>query len=270
MGNSYRTSGATSTGANWRAGLEQLEKARAELRDYGHMMSDYERLTAQRAVDELKERVTPSAQRGMLNEYYGALETWQAAGRELDRHTAREIASWEPAKLRDELQLTRMFVDQALRAGREAPAELARIYREAKQSGDRYKIRAAAEIVRGAFANFDGSAAELNERVSVKRLTDQAEHDLAELRTTDAMRSGAELRSQAWEQFLTRRAELQSTGLALDGVDPSDVFATGALATAMKRVQADAAGRVHVLDENDPAVTGIYLKKPPVVVEATF
>jgi len=223
-------------------------------------MSEYERKAAQRALSELRETSGPAVLGGALAEHEQALDLFRRAQGAVHQALAREIARWSPSKLLAELQVTQVLVNQALQAGDFGGLE--RIYQEAKDSGDLHKLRAAGEVMKTALASAQATGRTTQEqRAEINKLVQQAAGDLAELRRTDEMHQAEQLAEDAWRHYSEIRTEARQAGQAINGEDPVSFYATGPLARALKRVKHDAqTGQVRILREDDPAVTGIYIK----------
>jgi len=243
--------------------LRSIKTARRELAEYGQQMSEYERGVAQRALAELRQTSGPDILGGVLSELDQALDLYRKAQGATHTAVAREIARWSPSRLRDEMQLASLLIDQALRSG--DFGALSKLYEEARASDDQYKQRALAESVKSALASAQATGRTTQEqRLILDQLARRAAQDLAELRTTPELEQSRQLVEDCWLHFSSLRQEAREAGLEVNGVDPVSFYATGPLAQTLKRVRQDPeTGRVTILPEDSPEVTGVLIKGAP-------
>lgn len=259
---SYRNS-RQAHGATWRDNLAEIQAYKQELATYGGQMSQYERGAAEREIKRMVDLHYGSIVQGLISEHQGSIAIYQDALKGVDKARAKEIMSWDAATLKAELDLVRMRMDQVLSepdnafdkgAGRAAAVRA--IYEESIASGDRHKVRAAAEIVRGVASK--GAGVDQDGRFVLTSLASDAKQRLAELRTSPEFDQAQEGVQVAWLALQAKGNEV--AGLArVVGSDDGGAFAGGPLTRSLNRVTINQHGQPVILSENDPQVTGIGL-----------
>lgn len=252
-------------GYSWLNHLEDLKAARQELKEYGGMMTAYERSVIQRDIAERVARATQPVTAGALGEFEAAAESYRLAGAMRARAKTEEVRRWDSVKLKNEMETARALVQLALAmpsgsfVSQPSPAERLRvIYQDAKDSGDLHRMRAAAEVMSTAYPLTDGM--QPDERFEINHLAHEAERDLAALRVTEAMTQAQAEEVEAARALVEQKDRLEKTYEILHGGQPSVFDPFDPLLRAANRVQVDERGGLVLLDENDPKVTGIEFR----------
>lgn len=254
----YNGSGKMLASDNWRDALKRLQDARAELEQYGSMMTQYERMVIQRDLNARKEQAYQQISAGVVGEYWGAFKKYQDAGQGYQRAVKDEINRWDTGKLANELQTAQTLVNLALADNEGIPARLEGLYREAQQSGDAHKQRAVFEVLKSVMPKVSGQT-----RLEVNGVVNLAARDLDALRVTNDMLAAQDAQEQAFNEFSNTREELVRVGAFFEQ-DPTHPMAGGDVFTrAYKMVQRDANGKIIAVPEDHPSVTGVYVKGEP-------
>lgn len=250
------------TAATWRDQYKILKEAKGEYERYAGIMSGYEQTIIARDIKARMEQHRSAITAGALSDYNAVLSRYQGAEAATQRAKKAEIARWgDAAKLVSEMQAAEMLLKQAMETTDNAivgpgktstSAALEALYQEARDSGDIYKQRAAAEVFKAAVTEARKYG---RDAVVINRIAVQAAQDLEQLRFTDEMRAAEEGKAQAWQEYLTARRDLVEIGTFVDGYSPEDTFAQGPFALAVKRVQRDEAGNVSILSPDDPEIS---------------
>jgi hypothetical protein len=133
-------------------------------------------------------------------------------------------------------------------------AKLEAIFNEAKQSEDKFKQRAACEVIQTCLSKVDGA-----NKIPVNSLVRAAERDLVELRQTEGMNQAQQRINEAWDKFINIREELIDVSKTMGQGDPSGPFASGFLARAIRKVQRDEqTGDLVIYPDDAPEVTGVW------------
>lgn len=248
--------------ADWRAAVKLIEAQRAEIRENSNIMSEYERLSHRREIEDTVAEWGSVIFAGISREYTTALEAFAKTKQDIDKAKMREIARWESGRLREEMDLLNMRVNMALKprdavfGGAKPAQEISALYQEALESGDPVKKRAAAEIMKGLtdrVSNLDQDT-----RLLVNRVSKQAEADLTQLRTTEDLQRSIQAHQEAWSQVAQIWDEMRTVGQVIEGEDPAGIMAGGAYAKALRRVQIDRmTGTIQVYPEDSVEVTGV-------------
>ena len=253
---------------DWLAKLNQIKEARSEYNKIERILTPYERQTIFGNIKADAEANYSRVYNGVKARLDAAVGNYKAAAAKRAAAIAKEINSWDAGKLNDELQAfqTRVNMElgkkdvQGIFSGQSAASSIERLYQEAQASGDRYKMRAAAEVLRA--ANVEKLPSE--QQMQVQLLARAASDNLEALRNTDDIQNAIDQENAAIKQmqdeqkFVREAAEVMfDEGGQIFGRDVSNF---GKLASTVK-VERDAGGRVNIkiLDINDPEITGIDL-----------
>lgn len=255
-------------GNDWLSKLNQIKEARSEYNKIERILSPYERQTIFGNIKADAEANYSRVYNGVKARLDAAVGNYKAAAAKRAAAIAKEINSWDDGKLNNALQAfqTRVNMElgkkdaQGIFSGQSAAASIERLYQEAQASGDRYKMRAAAEVLRA--ANVEKLPSE--QQMEVQLLARTASDNLEALRNTDDIQNAIDQENAAIKQmqdeqkFVREAAEVMfDSGGKIFGRDASNL---GKLASTVK-FERDAAGHVNIkiLDINDPEITGIDL-----------
>lgn len=253
---------------DWLSKLNQIKEARSEYNKIERILSPYERQTIFGNIKADAEANYSRVYNGVKARLDAAVGNYKSAAAKRAAAIAKEINSWDAGKLNDELQAfsTRVSMElskkdaQGIFSGQPAAKRIEALYQEAQASGDRYKMRAAAEVLRAA----DVEKLPSEQQMQVQLLARAASDNLEALRNTDDIKEAIDLEDAAIEamqneqKFVREAAEVMfDEGGQIFGRDVSNF---GKLASTVK-VERDAGGRVNIkiLDINDPEITGIDL-----------
>ena len=100
-----------------------------------------------------------------------------------------------------------MLIDQAIHADgnirEDVVDRLNKIYSEVKESGDKYKYRAAAEVMKSAVTK--AKHLDTDARMKVNRIAQQSKRDMQEIRSTPGMAKAYEHAEEAWTEYRAAR-----------------------------------------------------------------
>ena len=246
----------------WRDRLEIIKAAKKELSDYYSIMTTYERATAEREIGHLKEQNNPVITEGVLGEHEIAINRLNIAHRKVKRLTQAEIASWDAQKLAAEMQVYNMLIDQAVNTKSGATdsrvsttTRLDKIYDEAWQSGDKYKQRAACEVMK----SLQGKASDPEAKITLNRFEQQAKQDLEKVRMTPELTKAYEEAEIDWQEYRTARQEVIRTSQDIGEGDPQQLYSGSPFSRAIRRVQIDReTNEIKILEADDPEITGVF------------
>lgn len=253
----------------WKDRLTVIRKARAELRQYEAIMTPYEKQSISRSIQEQVQRDYHIIFQGAADELNQHISSYQEAARKLERARAAEIASWDSSRLGTEMNTFQMLVDQVLGSGAKMPgfssgpdaaARLTKLYQEAKDSGDRYKLRAAAEVMQGIRGRVT-KGTPIEQAAALGGLARQAESDIEDIRFPDSLLDALDEKQQAATALLQERDAIAEIAEVM-GENPQVAFGnSGDLVKLIRRVQQDRqSGEVQVYALDAPEVTGIRWK----------
>lgn len=252
---------------DWLAKLNQIKEARSEYNKIERILTPYERQTIFGNIKADAEANYSRVYQGVKARLDAAVGNYKAAAAKRAAAIAKEINSWDAGKLNDELQAfqTRVNMElgkkdvQGIFSGQSAASSIERLYQEALASGDRYKMRAAAEVLRA--ANVEKLPSE--QQMQVQLLARAASDNLEALRNTDDIQNAIDQENAAIKQmqdeqkFVREAAEVMfDEGGQIFG---RDVSSFGKLASTIKFEREAGNVKIKILDINDPEITGIDL-----------
>ena len=254
-------------GNDWLSKLNQIKEARSEYNKIERILSPYERQTIFGNIKADAEANYSRVYQGVKARLDAAVGNYKAAAAKRAAAIAKEINSWDAGKLNNELQAfsTRVNMElgkkdaQGIFSGQPAAVSIERLYQEAQASGDRYKMRAAAEVLRA--ANVEKLPSE--QQMQVQLLARAASDNLEVLRNTDDIQNAIDQENAAIKQmqdeqkFVREAAEVMfDEGGQIFGRDVSNF---GKLASTIKFEREAGNVKIKILDINDPEITGIDL-----------
>ncbi len=254
-------------GNDWLSKLNQIKEARSEYNKIERILTPYERQTIFGNIKADAEANYGRVYQGVKARLDAAVGNYKAAAAKRAAAIAKEINSWDAGKLNDELQAFQMRVNmevgkkdaQGIFSGSPAAARVKQIYQEALASGDRYKMRAAAEVLRAA----DVEKLPSEQQMQVQLLARAASDNLEALRNTDDIQNAIDQENAAIKQmqdeqkFVREAAEVMfDEGGQIFGRDVSNF---GKLASTIKFEREAGNVKIKILDINDPEITGIDL-----------
>jgi len=252
---------------DWLAKLNQIKEARSEYNKIERILTPYERQTIFGNIKADAEANYSRVYQGVKARLDAAVGNYKAAAAKRAAAIAKEINSWDAGKLNDELQAfqTRVNMElgkkdvQGIFSGQSAASSIERLYQEALASGDRYKMRAAAEVLRAA----DVEKLPSEQQMQVQLLARAASDNLEALRNTDDIQNAIDQENAAIKQmqdeqkFVREAAEVMfDEGGQIFGRDVSNF---GKLASTIKFEREAGNVKIKILDINDPEITGIDL-----------
>ena len=252
-------------GNDWLSKLNQIKEARSEYNKIERILTPYERQTIFGNIKADAEANYSRVYNGVKARLDAAVGNYKAAAAKRAAAIAKEINSWDAGKLNDELQAfsTRVNMEvskkdaQGIFSGQPAAARIEALYQEALASGDRYKMRAAAEVLRAA----DVEKLPSEQQMQVQLLARAASDNLEALRNTDDIQNAIDQENAAIKQmqdeqkFVREAAEVMfDEGGQIFG---RDVSSFGKLASTIKFEREAGNVKIKILDINDPAITGI-------------
>ena len=252
---------------DWLSKLNQIKEARKEYSKIEHILTPYERQTIYGNIRADADANYGKVYNGVKAHFEGAISNYKAAAAKRASAIAKEINSWDAAKLNAELQAFQTHVNmelskkdaQGIFSGQPAARRIEQLYQEAQASGDRYKIRAAAEVLRA--ANVEKLPSD--QQMQVQLLARAASDNLEALRNTDDIQNAIDLENAAIkamqdeQAFVREAAEVMfDEGGQIFGRDVSNF---GKLASTIKFEREAGNVKIKILDINDPEITGIDL-----------
>ena len=204
---------------DWLAKLNQIKEARSEYNKIERILTPYERQTIFGNIKADAEANYSRVYQGVKARLDAAVGNYKAAAAKRAAAIAKEINSWDAGKLNDELQAFQMRVNmelgkkdvQGIFSGQPAAARIEALYQEALASGDRYKMRAAAEVLRAA----DVEKLPSEQQMQVQLLARAASDNLEALRNTDDIQNAIDQENAAIKQMQDAQRFVREAGAVM-------------------------------------------------------
>ncbi len=156
--------------------------------------------------------------------------------KDVTRAKANEAKRWDAQKLAANMQVYQARLDQAVAVARGNPVDLLErlkaIYNDAEDSGDDVQRRAAAEVLKIADSKVRGSVNDPGV-LEIHGLTQEAERDLAGLRTSPELEAAHKTAAVAFHDMNRRRDEVYKVADALGELFPNGTLNNGTFIKAI-------------------------------------
>ncbi len=250
---------------DWLSKLNQIKEARSEYNKIERILTPYERQTIFGNIKADAEANRGKIYQGVKARLDAAVNGYKAAAARRAGAIAKEINSWDANKLNSELQAfqTRVSMElgkrdaQGILSGQPAAAGIASLYREAIASGDRYKQRAAAEVLRA----MDTSKLPSEQRADVLMLSRAAIDNLEALRNTEEIKAAIEQENAAVKEMQDEQRFVKDAGVVMFEEGSSlmgrELGDFGKLASTIRFERSEGSVKINILGLDDPAITGI-------------
>lgn len=261
----YNTRQSQYNGNDWLAKLNQIKEARSEYNKIERILTPYERQTIWGNIKADAEANYSRVYQGVKARLDAAVGNYKSAAAKRAAAIAKEINSWDAGKLNDELQAFQMRVNmelgkkdtQGIFSGQPAARRIEALYQEAQASGDRYKMRAAAEVLRAA----DVEKLPSEQQMEVQLLARTASDNLEALRNTDEIKAAIEGENAAIKAMQDEQRFVREAGeVMFDGggsIFGREVSNFGKLASTIRFERSEGSVKINILGLDDPAITGI-------------
>lgn len=247
---------------DWIDAAAEIRRAKEELRKYEGIMTPYERQSISGSIQEKIASRYGFIYQGAAADLNGAKKQYKDTVSAREKARAQEITSWDSGKLGIEMNTFQMLVNREMEFNNGAPGFTRRadvsvrvktLYQEAMASGDRYKMRAAVEVVHG--INTDKTPKD--QAVELRILGRECESVLETLRTTPEMLKAAEAEKSAVKELFSAKELVKEVAVVM-GEDPDNLFAEGGFTKLLKTVQVDRySGEVKIFEMDSPEVSGV-------------
>lgn len=254
---------------DWRDSIKELKAAMDELNQYETIMTPYERETISRSIKSRREVVIPGVQPQIIAEWKAGIARYQEKDAAIGRERVKELNRWDNGRLGAEIGAVKTLVELALSGanshslgggtGQVFP-QLTRLFKDAMDSGDMYKQRAAAEV----FASMENIQlrSDLTDRAAVHGLVTRAKEVMPEIRVTDGMLAALDERDAAVESLRQLKGELDDASVALGWGKAAEMFSTGPIAAAFRGVKFNPDKSLTIYADDSPEVTGVHFVNP--------
>lgn len=259
---------SNSQDTGWRGKVAEIRSSTDEFNKYLSLMSPAERAIVGDSITKKKNAHYGEVAKGMRAELNEAAATYKGKLTALSNGQRKENASWDSARLGAEMHTFQTLTNMKLGMGAGAVnplaaapnvgTEISKLYEEWHSSGDRYKQRAAAEVMRSITPMID-KVKDHNQAAQLQVLAKQADEHLKDIRMPDELLDLALEASNAGESLLKKKAEFTDIAKIMGEVIDPVFGGTGDMSRLLRTVQFDRkTGQINVYAIDDPAVTGVY------------
>lgn len=247
---------------NWNDDLKRIKAAREKLNRDQAIMTPYERQENAASLHDEVHKTYPRVYKGLKADLDEKIGKYQKAKTDTANAKAREINSWDMAKLETESRVFRSMVTSALDnpgnplAGVPGPAKrIEKLYQEAAASKNPVKIRAAADVL----DNLPVDKLPRDEALGIRITAREAIAARNAIRNTDYIQAAEKAEADAAVALVQARESIHEAAEIL-GESSRNIFAEGGLAKLAKTVQVGSDGVLKIFNLDDPEVTGIDLR----------
>ncbi|TDA65933.1 MAG: hypothetical protein D9V45_03040 [Chloroflexi bacterium] len=250
--------------AGWNATALEIAAAREELNKYAGIMTPYERMVIGNSIKEKIESSYQMVYAGAKNHLAVWIGYYKDAIARYERAQRNETNNWDSGKLLTETNAFQARLERELGNKNGLPLyegapdsleRVKRLYHEAQASGDKYKQRAAAEVMRSISTEGMKQSAAVDLRV----LAREADASLKSLRSTPELIEAVENANKATQELWREREVVASVCKAMGETPDDPMGAVGGFEKLVKTVQVNPETReLKIYSLTDPEVTGIY------------
>jgi len=239
--------------SNWRDMVKYLEKVNAKFQQNLPIMTRYEAASINADIVERKEYYRRFIETGVVGMLEDAKASYKSSLKDVEAQKAKITNSWDASKLAPELQIFSMRIDKAAKDGDRAALEV--IYAEAKNSGDRYKQRAAAEAIQNAIEKVPANAQDshgTSMRRAVNLMQKTAADDLAQLQTSPELQAAQQKAAAVVEEINAARISIADAARAFREEAPNGTILNTKLQKALDSIRVGEDGNPEIVEERPP------------------
>jgi len=240
-----------STPATWQDAVKQLDEANQQFRKLRGIMTPLENKFVSQEISGAREKYRKLIEDGVIGEHTAAIQNLKAKLAEVEAKKARVTNSFNGPELAAQMAIYSQRIEHASKNG--DLASLRAIYQEAKDSGDREKLRAAAESLQSVTAKFPASAQDMHGNPAIRAvnvLEKQARRDLQQMQTSPELQEAHKAAAEAVEILNQAGKQILRTAEAMGEVAPNgSSIHNESFNHALDRVHQDESGNF-ILKEN--------------------
>jgi len=241
----------TSNPATWQEAVKQLDEAKQQFKRLNGIMTPLEITFVRQELTEARERYRRAIENGVIGEHAAAVQNYQAKLEAINAEQRAITNSWDAAQLAAEMQVASMRIDAA---AKNADLEtLQTIYQEAKDSGDRVKLRAAAEALQTATARIPAEAQDRHGesmRRAVNLMQKRSADDLAGLRSSPTLEAAHQAAAETQAALIQAHEQIYQTAEVMDELAPNgSVILNMNLSKEAERIHIDGAGNIGIRED---------------------
>ena len=201
----------------WRSLLKEITDIDEEYSKYSRAYTEVERL---KLLEKRKKKVEfqfANISKGVTGELFESVEKLQSTRERLQLYKKSELKSWDSAKLQSEYGVMSVVLDMATvgtdnMTGDTTFARVKKLWKEASDSGDKYKIRALADLLDGIIVK----APDRDEALQINGIKFEAQKTLQELRETPDIAKTKQEVQTAFDGFSSTLREYKRAGEAIN------------------------------------------------------
>jgi hypothetical protein len=245
---------SNSTPSGWREAVKQLDEANRQFNKLYGIMTPLEKHFVTEQISEAREKYRQFIENGLISEHAAAINNYLSKLDNIERERRNVTNSWDAAELGAQMQVYQKLVEVA--AGNADLGSLQKIYQEAKDSGDRNKLKAAAVAIASASARTPTGAQDIHGedvRRGVNLLRKQAARDLEALDTSPNLQAANEAEGEARAALIQANKQIFQTADVMGELSQNGaIIHNFNLMKEAERVHIDGAGNIGIKIEETP------------------
>ena len=199
----------------WRAKLAEIEAVNAEHSKYSQVLSPLDDAKLQEKKKSLQDAYGSYIIKDISSELQASIEKVELQRNKYQLAKKKEYNSWDSAKLSSEYGVTSTILDMSLvgqnvSKGDTAPKRIERLFNEAKTSGDKYKLRAYADLLEGVMTKMS-----VEEATKINHCKTEADSLVKEMRETPEILKERDRVFEVFEGFAQALRDYREVGRTL-------------------------------------------------------
>jgi len=203
--------------SGWRQSLKELKEMNEEYSKYYPTYTEAEKMKYRKSFNSKRDFSRNAISDGITKELFDSIEKVNKQRELLALYKKSELKSWDSAKLQAEYGVTSVILDMATvgtnpMTGDITSARVEKLWKEARDSGDKYKIRALADLLNGVLVKVEDE----EERLRINGIKLEASETLKKIRETpDIERTKQEVKT-SFDEFSLKLREYERIGELID------------------------------------------------------
>jgi len=237
--------------------LDEIKKNLEDWRLYGAAYTPAEQAKKSKELHDLRANNAQTVASRAVDNLIDKARDVEIEYKLLTAKRKAEAQSWDAAKLAPELGVASVLLDMSLKAA-DPVKTVKNLWAEVKQTGDRYKIRALAEVLPGLVAK----TGNLDHQLAFNGVLTEARSKVVQIRNTPDIQKADQDTRAAFMNYQAAVREFRETAQLMDEADPVHPLAVGTYGMAFRRIRTftDDHGTptLRILEPDDPEIMRSY------------
>jgi len=223
----------------WTENLKVLRELNEELRKRSMVMTPYERQKVESQRNSLRKSCHLGIVSGASDYLTGKINAFKFERKLYEKARSKEINSWDSAILSSTYGIMSVLLNMSIvgtnpMIGDTKSNRIRKLYKEAVDSGDKYRLRAFNDLLPGITAKITNDLEE-SRKVNAVNLESQTLVD--KLRETEEIKTARDKAQNAYEDFNKSLREVKNISVDIGDGEIDHPLATGQLADLYHRIQ---------------------------------